>query len=28
VIYNQNIKGYTNSDWRYNVTISLWCFSY
>ena len=23
VIYNQNIKGYTNSDWRYNVTISL-----
>jgi hypothetical protein len=28
VIYNQNIKGYNNSEWRYNVTISLWCFSY
>jgi ubiquinone/menaquinone biosynthesis C-methylase UbiE len=23
VIYNQNIKGYNNSEWRYNVTISL-----
>ena len=23
VIYNQNIKGYKNSEWRYNVTITL-----
>jgi len=23
VIYNQNIKGYNNSEWRYNVTITL-----
>lgn len=23
VIYNQNIEGYKNSEWRYNVTITL-----